>query len=68
MPVSPPFFGDGASLGLGGGPIRSQDQNIASFGTGTVNFGSDQTAKITNTILILALLGALLWLMLTFNR
>ncbi len=64
----PSLFGGGATLGLGGGPIRSQDQNSVSFGTRTVNFGSDDTTKITNTVIIIVLIGALLWLMLPSNR
>lgn len=58
----PSLFGDGAALGFGGGPIRSQDQNISSFNTGPVNFGSSTSQQIMTIVIVLALIGVLLWL------
>jgi len=68
MPGIPSLFGDGATLGLGGGPIRSQDQNIVSFGTGNVNFGTGDNAQTTTLIAAFVLIGFILWLKLHSSR
>lgn len=61
MPGALPFFGDGATLGLGGGPIRSQDYNSAGFSTGTVNFGWSPASQTIALIVVVILIGVILW-------
>jgi len=67
MPV-PSLFGDGATLGLGGGPIRSQDQNLATFATGAVTLGGGGISNTVMSVALVILIGVILWLLYLSNR
>lgn len=68
MPGIPSLFGDGATLGLGGGPIRSQDQNLVTFNTGPKSSGPKDNTSANFALIIGFLIGVILWLLFNSKR
>ncbi len=60
-------FGEGASLGLGGGDIRSQDTISFGFNTGPFSTGGSTQNNVFLVLAGAAIAGIIVWLLLSHS-